>query len=98
MNISVAKRKPPEFLKPLLWSFKQENIDVNKHKRDIIVNAINYGTLEHWSWLIKTYGKEEIRRILEKRLETEFNPESRNLAKIIFRVPGFQHARRGAHR
>jgi hypothetical protein len=91
------REKLPDFFKPLMWS-GGKNIDIHKDKADIIMNAINYGTLDHWRWLIKTYGREEIRRVLKKRLVTEFNPESKNLAKMIFRIPGFKHARTGVQR
>lgn len=82
----------PESFKPLLWSLKWEEVDINEDKEDIIIAAVNEGTLDHWRWIIETYGKDEIRRVLARRLETEFHPESRNLAKIIFSVPGFKHA------
>ncbi len=83
----------PESFRPLLWSLKWEDVDIQKDKADIILAAINEGALEHWRWVIKTYGREVIREILMKRLATEFHPESRNLAQVIFDVPAFSHAR-----
>ena len=77
----------------LLWSLKWENVDIHEDKDDIIVNTVNEGTLEHWRWLIKTYGKETIRRVLERHLASEFHPESKNLAKLIFSLSKFRHAR-----
>lgn len=55
--------------------------------------AFNEGRLEHVQWVIKTYGKEEIHKVLARHLDTEFHPESRNLAKVV--IPGltFRHAR-----
>lgn len=93
----VSHKKLPESFKPLLWSLKWDALDTEKDKEDIIVAAVNEGNLEHWRWIIETYGKEEIRRVLAKRLETEFHPESRNLAKVIFSIPHFRHARGGVH-
>jgi len=83
--------------RPFLWWAKWEDIDIKEDKEDIIVSAINEGTLDHWRWLINTYGKETIRKVLEKRLATEFHPESRSLAKLIFSISNFQHARKGVH-
>ena len=34
---------------------------------------------------------------LKKRLISEFHPESRNLAKVIFSIQEFRHARTSAH-
>lgn len=82
--------------RPLLWWARWEDIDVEEDKEDIIMSAVNEGTLNHWRWLIHTYGKEAIRKILEKRLMSEFHPESRNLAKLIFSVANFRHARGSA--
>lgn len=87
----------PSFFKPLLWSLRWSAINKDEDKEDIIINAINEGTLRHWRWIIATYGKDTVRRVLQKRLATEFHPESRNLAKIVFSVPRFRHARRSSH-
>ncbi|MDO8663720.1 MAG: hypothetical protein Q7K28_02710, partial [Candidatus Wildermuthbacteria bacterium] len=62
-------------------------------KEDIIVSAVNEGSLAHWRWLIGMYGKDTIRKVLEKRLASEFHKESRNLAKVVFSLRGFRHAR-----
>lgn len=95
---TTKKRRPPESFRPLLWGLRWKDIDTEEDKEDIIVNAINEGTLHQWRWLIQTYGKDAIREVLERRLETEFHPESRNLAKIIFLVKQFRHARRSSYR
>ncbi|MBI4094418.1 MAG: hypothetical protein HY436_01280 [Candidatus Liptonbacteria bacterium] len=92
-----VRRHPPEMFRPLLWSLDWERVDVDEDKEDIIVNAVNEGTLAHWRWMIRTYGKEAIRRILAKRLASEFHPESRNLARVVFGVAHFRHARGSTH-
>ncbi|MEK7560362.1 MAG: hypothetical protein AAB539_00185 [Patescibacteria group bacterium] len=83
----------PESLRPLLWWVKWDALDLEKDQETIIVAAINEGTLAHWRWIIETYGKETIRSILEHRLESEFHPESRNLARVLFSIPHFRNAR-----
>ena len=88
-----AQQKLPESFRPLLWSLKWDALDVSKDRNDIIVNTVNEGTLEHWRWLIKTYGKKTISDVLARRLESEFHPESLNLARVIFSLPPLRHAR-----
>ena len=83
----------PEDIKPLLWYLKRNSLDVEKDKHDIIMNIVNEGTMQQWRWLVDAYGKEEIRRVLEQRLATEFHPESRHLAELLFDVKQF-HAPR----
>jgi hypothetical protein len=85
--------KPPAIFKPLLWSLRWDTLDIQEDKDDIIVNAVNEGTLAHWRWLIETYGKDTIRRVLARRLASEFHPESLNLAKIIFSLPPLRRVR-----
>lgn len=84
---------PPIMFRSLLWSFKWEDADIERDKTDIIVNTINEGTLAHWRWIIATYGKEVIRKVLSGRLASEFHAESLNLANIIFGLPPLRHAR-----
>lgn len=91
------KKQPPKIFRPFIWWTKWEDLDIHEDKEDIITSAVNEGTLDHWRWLIKTYGKEAIRKLLAKRLASEFHPESRNLAKLIFSVSDFRHARGGVH-
>jgi hypothetical protein len=89
----MNKRQPPESFKPLLWSLKWSEIDINEDRDDIIVSAINDGTLDHWRWIIKTYGKETVREVLEHHLVSEFHSESLNLARTIFSLHPLRHAR-----
>ena len=83
----------PDSFRSLLWSLKWEALDAWEDREDIITAAFNEGCLEQIRWIIQTYGKEEIRNCLSRRLETEFHSESRHLAKVI--IPGldFRHAR-----
>ena len=94
---ATIRTQPPDDFRPLLWSLKWEDIDIVEDKEDIIINTINEGSLDQWRWLLRTYGAETVRRVLGRRLATELHPESRNLAKIMFSIPHFRHARTGAH-
>lgn len=90
-------KRPPVVFRPLLWSLDWNKIDVARDKEDIVVNTVNEGTLDEWRWLIKTYGKKTIHDVLARRLATEFHPESRNLAKLIFNIRSFRNARRSVN-
>ncbi len=90
----IKKITLPLSLKPLLWSLRWDALNAEKDKEDIIVNVINDGALDQWRWLKRTYGTAAIRRVLSRRLKTEFHPESRNLAAAVFGITSFSHARR----
>ena len=92
---TVAKKSLPRSLKPLLWWLRWEALNPQKDKEDIIVSVINEGALDQWRWIKKIYGTPMIRRVLARRLVTEFHPESRNLASLIFGAH-FSHARRSS--
>ena len=87
----------PEMFRPIMWSYRFEDIDADKHREEIIVNTVNFGSLRHWRWLINHYHKEEICRVLQRQLATEFNPESRNLARLVFGISEYRHAPRSAN-
>lgn len=88
-----GRYKLPEMFRPLLWWLDWEALEVEEDKEDIILAAVNNGQLDHWRWLIKVYGKEEIRRVLETRLVTEVYPESLNLARLVFGVNKLRYER-----
>jgi len=93
---SVLKKKIntlPETLRPLLWGLAWDKINIIDDKADIILNVVNEGNIDQWKWLIATYGKDEIRHVLQTRLRTEFHPESRALAELVFSIPSFHNAR-----
>lgn len=83
----------PESFKPLLWWLRWETVDVARDRSHIIMAAINDGTVAHLRWIIKTYGVEDIRAELARRLETEFHSGARNLAQVLFGNFHFRHAR-----
>jgi len=94
---SVKKNKQnklPLFFKPILWSYNFNSIDIEKNKKVIIINAINYGDLKHWRWLIKYYGKENVKEILMKVPFTEIRLRIVPLVSIMFSIDKFNYALR----
>ena len=92
---SVKKNKQnklPLFFKPILWSYNFNSIDIEKNKKVIIINAINYGDLKHWRWLIKYYGKENVKEILMKVPFTEIRLRIVPLVSIMFSIDKFNYA------
>ena len=93
MLSTATKHQLPLIFKPLLWSLRWGDIDVRRDKAAIILNTINEGTLDHWRWLVQTYGKQTIQAVLSARLASEFHPESYRLATLMFNLPPLRHAR-----
>ena len=87
----------PETLRPLLWSYDFDHIDPLKHKKTIIVQTINYGTLAQWHWLADTYGRAAVRDMLGTVPATELRSRARRLASLMFDIDRFNYAPRGTH-
>ena len=88
------QKKLPGFFKSILWSYNFNSMDVEKNKKTIIVNAINYGDLKHWRWLIKNYGRKDIKEILMRIPFTEIRPRVVPLVSIIFSIDKFNYVLR----
>ena len=95
--IYMADRVPPETLRPLFWSYDFSRIDLERHRKTIIVQVLNYGTFNQWRWLIETYGREAVRTILQQIPATEIKPRTRRLVSLVFDAPRFNYAPRGSH-
>lgn len=93
---NTPKQKPPEFFRPLFWSYKFDSLDLEKNKKTIIVNTINYGDLNHWRWLKSYYGEKVVKEVLENVPATELKKRASRLAEILFEVK-LNYAPRGAH-
>jgi hypothetical protein len=87
----------PETFRTLLWSYDFSRIDPLKHKKTIIVQALNYGTLAHWRWLVQCYGCEGVRNVLTHIPASEIKPRSLRLASLVFGIERFNYAPRGTH-
>lgn len=49
-----------QFSTHLFWDVRKENLDLEKHKANIIQRALEYGLLKDWLLIKRVYGMEEI--------------------------------------
>ena len=87
----------PKTFRPLLWSYDFSKLDPQRDNKTIIVQALNYGTLSQWRWLVETYGREGIREVLSHVQASEIKPRTLRLASLAFGVEHFNYAPRGTH-
>ena len=87
----------PQTFRPLLWSYDFERVDPLRHKKTIVVQTLNYGTMTQWRWLIQTYGREVIREIVAHISASEVKPRALRLASLVFGVDRLDYAPRGTH-
>jgi len=93
-NSIMKKQQLPPFFKPILWSYNFSKIEAVKDKKIIIINALNYGDLKHWRWLIKSYGIREVRNILKNTPVTAIRPHVLKLVSLIFNLQKFNYVSR----
>lgn len=98
-NMPANPHGLPEMFRPLLWSYVFKTIEPDEHYKEIIINAINYGDLKHWRWLINYYGWDRLREVITTVPVTEFRPRVVRLISLLFHIPQneFNYAPRGAH-
>jgi hypothetical protein len=87
----------PETFRPLLWSYDFDRVDPLRHKKTIVVQAINYGTLAQWRWLIRSYGRDGVREVLANISASELRPRAQRLASLVLGVDHLNYAPRGSH-
>lgn len=56
----------PKVITPYLWYLDINNVDLERDKKRIILNVLNYGTKEATDWLFSYYDREDIKNILKK--------------------------------
>ena len=96
-NHSNERHAPlPENLRQFFWSYRFGELDLHQDEKTIIIHLMNYGSLAHWGWLVREYGTPEIRQVLQSIPATEIRPRTRELASLIFSIPTWRHAHRGA--
>lgn len=88
------KTKLPKDFKYLFWSYNFSSIDPEKHRDRIIINTINYGQWRHWKWLIKTYGRENLKRTIENIPMSEFRQRALKLISFLLDIRKFKYVSR----
>lgn len=54
----------PQFLKPYFWDVKFEDLQTKKHSFIIIKRVLDRGNVHDIQWLVKTYGKDAIKKVV----------------------------------
>ena len=84
MTKNPEENKIPSKLKPLFWSYEFESLSLEKNKKLIVKQILNYGTIEDWKWLLSMYTKKGVQETISKLYESELRSGSLKLAQILF--------------
>ena len=94
--MKTLNTKLPTYFKPLFWGYKFESINLNTNKKLVIVNTLNYGGLKEWRWLVRAYGREDLRKAIIDIPESEFRKHVVTLIKLLFNIKEFKYVSRSA--
>ena len=74
------------FLKPALWSYRLDDLDIELHKSVIIKNILNTGDTKSLLWLRNTYTKTDIEIVVKNSTLGEWTKKSANFWSFIYGV------------
>jgi hypothetical protein len=75
----------PLLKKSLFWDTDPKTIDLKKNKRYVIERVLNFGNLDDYLWLKKTYSEEEIKKVT-KRDRSQLDRKSLNFWQGIYNI------------
>jgi len=76
----------PSFVKPFLWSYDIDQLDLEADKERIITNVLNLGSDQAVRWLLATYPASIIKTIISQPRAGEWNKKSLNFWSLIFNL------------
>ena len=76
----------PQSVKAVLWSYDLNVIEVQKDKKIIISQVLNFGSEEAIKWLFKQYSFEVVERVANTIPLFQWNKKSLSLWKIILSI------------
>ena len=85
----MSNQKIPSLIKPFLWSYDYNKLDLQKDKKRILTNVLNFGTKTATNWALNNYSKKDIKEVLKKPMPGEWSPKSLNFWSLVLEVkPG----------
>ena len=67
----------------LFWDTDADALDLERHRRAIILRVLNYGALRDWRWLTEQYGQDIVRAEALAPGRSSMRPRTRRLASLL---------------
>lgn len=81
-------KKLPSFLKQYFWDVDFEKVNQDKSDTYITERLLEFGNIKAIRWLLKTYGKNLIKKVIMTR--RGISPKTANFWGIMLNVPKSQ--------
>ena len=84
----------PGWFQKFYWWGDSSRIDAERDKKIIIVQLINHGAWGHWEWLLQTYKKENLKKIIQEIPASEFRAGALKLISLLLGIKQMKYASR----
>ena len=82
----TRKRDLPDDVKQVLWSYDTTKIDLDKHRRLIVGQVLNYGSRKATDWLFEHYSQEEVANIAKTIPSGQWDKKSLALWSLVLNI------------
>ena len=79
--------KIPKSLQGALWSVNVSKLNLEEDKPYIVHQILAYGTLDEIKWLMKTYGKDVIKKVFLNQPIKVYTPSAFRFSQLLLDVP-----------
>lgn len=76
----------PQSVKAVLWSYDLNTIELQKDKKIIIAQVLNFGSEEAIKWLFKQYRFTDVEQIANTIPLFQWNKKSLSLWKLVLSI------------
>ena len=88
-------RDIPKWFRKFYWWGDASRIDLERDKKTIIVQLVNHGGWDQWKWLVQTYRRETLRKIIQEIPISEFRSGALKLVSLLLGIRQMKYASRG---
>lgn len=76
----------PQSVKAVLWSYKLNQIEIQKHKKIIVFQVLNFGSEIAIEWLFNQYGFVSVAKIADTIPLSQWNKKSLSLWRLVLPI------------
>lgn len=76
------------------WWGDVSKLDAQRDKKTIIVQLVNYGGWNQWKWLVETYKREGLKKIIREIPASEFRAGALKLISLLLGIKHLKYASR----
>ncbi len=76
----------PDCVRVVLWSYDIDRIDVEAHKKLIVAQVLNFGTMDAIKWAFEQYGRDEVTRVANEIPAGQWDKKSLSFWRLVLGI------------